>query len=135
MVTDHAANRACAANTLPVLRWQSRQWQTETPTGAADVVALSWPQTQLAVRFVSSILFALPKLGIVRIWCQRFGVARNENLGLSRECARTEMRVILPLRKIDLRYECPLPEKPGARCGARYDSRMKRSSANMRRRR
>jgi hypothetical protein len=64
MVTDPAGNRACAANTLPDLRWQSRQWQTETPTGAADVMAVSRPQAQLAIRFVSIILFALLNLAL-----------------------------------------------------------------------
>src|SRR5580698_8530178 len=74
VVTDPAGNRACAANTLPDLRWQSRQWQTETPTGAADVVAVSRPQAQLAIRFVSIILFALPKHGGVDVQFQCFGV-------------------------------------------------------------
>ena len=111
MATDPAGNRACAANTLPVLRWQSRQWQTETPTGAPDVVAVSWPQAQLAVRFVSSILFALPQLGVVHIWCQRFDVIRYKNLGLSRVWAPTEKRVILPLQKIDFALRMPASRK------------------------
>src|SRR4030095_4324090 len=41
MATELAGNRACAANTLPVLRWQARQWQTETRTGSADVMAVT----------------------------------------------------------------------------------------------
>jgi hypothetical protein len=52
MATELAGNRACAANTLPVLRWQARQWHTEIRIGSADVLAVSWPQEQLAIRVV-----------------------------------------------------------------------------------
>ena len=50
IVTEPAGNRAWAAKTLPVLRWQARQWQTETRTGSTEVIAESWPQEQEAVR-------------------------------------------------------------------------------------
>jgi len=50
MVTEFAGNRAWAPKTLPVLRWQARQWQTETRSGSAEVIAESWPQEQEAVR-------------------------------------------------------------------------------------
>jgi hypothetical protein len=50
MATDAAGKRAWAPNTLPVRRWQARQWQTETRTGSAEVTAESWPHEQEAVR-------------------------------------------------------------------------------------
>jgi hypothetical protein len=49
-VTESAGKRAWAPKTLPVRRWQARQWQTETRTGSAVVTAESWPQEQEAVR-------------------------------------------------------------------------------------
>jgi hypothetical protein len=50
MVTEVAGNRAWAPKTLPVRRWHARQWQTDTRTGSAEVIAESWPQEQEAVR-------------------------------------------------------------------------------------
>jgi hypothetical protein len=49
MVTEFAGNLAWTAKALPVLRWQFRQWHTETRSGWAEVVAESWPQEQEAV--------------------------------------------------------------------------------------
>jgi hypothetical protein len=49
MVIAFEGNRACTPKTLPVLRWQARQWQTETRSGSAEVVAESRPQQQEAV--------------------------------------------------------------------------------------
>lgn len=34
-------NRACWPKTLPVLRWQARQWQMETRTGSPTTWAVS----------------------------------------------------------------------------------------------
>lgn len=50
MVTELAGNHAWAPKTLPVLRWHARQWQAETRSGSADVIAESCPQEQEAVR-------------------------------------------------------------------------------------
>jgi hypothetical protein len=50
IVTEFAGNRAWAPKTLPVLRWQARQWQTEPRTGSAEVIAESLPQEQEGVR-------------------------------------------------------------------------------------
>ena len=50
MVTEFVGKRAWAPKTLPVLRWQARQWQTETRSGSAEAIADSWPQGQEAVR-------------------------------------------------------------------------------------
>ena len=47
---SEGANRACAPKTLPVRRWQARQWQTETRTGSPVTSALSRPQLQEAIR-------------------------------------------------------------------------------------
>src|SRR5665213_1187298 len=50
MTTEVAWNRAWAPKTLPVRRWQARQWQTETRMGSVEVTAESWPHEQEAVR-------------------------------------------------------------------------------------
>jgi hypothetical protein len=41
MVTDSQGNLACALKTLPVLRWQAWQWQTETRIGSPRTSARS----------------------------------------------------------------------------------------------
>src|SRR5690606_19684725 len=45
-------DRACTANALPLRRWQARPWQTDTRTGSARTVAVSWPQARDAWRMV-----------------------------------------------------------------------------------
>src|SRR5579862_3415936 len=45
-----ALKPASAANTLPVRRWQARQWQTPTPRGSPCTSMRSWPQEHEAVR-------------------------------------------------------------------------------------
>jgi hypothetical protein len=50
--TASVGKRACAPKTLPVRRWQARQWQMDTRTGSAVVVTVSCPQEQAAVRSV-----------------------------------------------------------------------------------
>jgi hypothetical protein len=47
--TPDRLNLACAPKTLPVRRWQARQWQIETRTGSSRVVNVNWPQLQEAV--------------------------------------------------------------------------------------
>jgi putative membrane protein len=53
IVTHARGQRACAANTLPERRWQSRQWQIEIRTGSPVTVTVSFPQGQAAVRVAS----------------------------------------------------------------------------------
>src|SRR5690606_39025792 len=45
-------NRACAPKTLPVRRWQARQWHTETRIGSPSHERRNRPQLQLAWRVV-----------------------------------------------------------------------------------
>ena len=52
ITTFSRGKRAWAPKTLPVRRWQARQWQTEIRTGSPVVVRESWPQLHEAVRVV-----------------------------------------------------------------------------------
>jgi hypothetical protein len=54
MATSLLENRAWAAKTLPLRRWQARQWQIETRTGSPLTLAVIWPQLQEAERVIIS---------------------------------------------------------------------------------
>ena len=49
-VTWAREKRAWVPKTLPVRRWQSRQWQIEIRTGSPSQARRSWPQLQCASR-------------------------------------------------------------------------------------
>jgi hypothetical protein len=44
-----ASKKAAMPNVLPVRRWHSRQWQSETFAGSPSQRIRNWPQEQLAV--------------------------------------------------------------------------------------
>jgi hypothetical protein len=54
VVTCSASNRAWTPKTLPVRRWQARQWQIETRTGSPSTVSRSCPQLHAACRVLTS---------------------------------------------------------------------------------
>ena len=54
VVTRSASNRAWTPKTLPVRRWQARQWQIETRTGSPSTVSRSCPQLHAACRVLTS---------------------------------------------------------------------------------
>jgi hypothetical protein len=47
-----ASKKAATPKGLPVRRWHSKQWQSETLMGSAVQLIWSWRQAQLATRFV-----------------------------------------------------------------------------------
>src|SRR5437764_15254947 len=54
IVTCSASNRAWTPKTLPVRRWQARQWQIETRTGSPSTVSRSCSQLHAACRALTS---------------------------------------------------------------------------------
>src|SRR5215211_7587256 len=54
IVTCSASNRAWTPKTLPVRRWQARQWQIETRTGSPSTVSRSCSQLHAACRVLTS---------------------------------------------------------------------------------
>src|SRR5215216_5024131 len=54
VVTCSASNRAWTPKTLPVRRWQARQWQIETRTGSPSTVSRSCSQLDAASRVLMS---------------------------------------------------------------------------------
>jgi hypothetical protein len=105
MVTEFTGKRAWAPKTLPVLRWQARQWQTEIRSGSAEVIADSWPQEQEAVC-----------TGIEGV---RRGVAANSDAFLA-----LEVRGAMPIEASDVQpdhlHECNMREGISAVCSAVY---------------
>jgi hypothetical protein len=54
VVTCSASNLAWAPKTLPVRRWQARQWQIETRTGSPSTLSRSCAQLHAACRVLTS---------------------------------------------------------------------------------
>jgi hypothetical protein len=54
VVTCSASNRAWTPKTLPVRRWQARQWQIETRSGSPSTVSRSCSQLHAACRVLAS---------------------------------------------------------------------------------
>jgi hypothetical protein len=56
VVTCSASNRAWTPKTLPVRRWQARQWQIETRTGSPSTVSRSCSQLHAACRVLMIVI-------------------------------------------------------------------------------
>src|SRR5438128_12365892 len=56
IVTCSASNRAWTPKTLPVRRWQARQWQIETRTGSPSTVSRSCSQLHAACRVLMIVI-------------------------------------------------------------------------------
>src|SRR5207247_10446026 len=87
VVTCSASNRAWTPKTLPVRRWQARQWQIETRTGSPSTVSRSCSQLHAACRVLTSgIVERVGSGDILEHWPRRGHGFDVERLG----CAATE---------------------------------------------
>jgi hypothetical protein len=53
---DATLKKAAMPNVLPVRRWHSRQWQSETFAGSPSQRIPSWPHEQLAILVIVASL-------------------------------------------------------------------------------
>jgi hypothetical protein len=61
---EAALKKAAIPKALPVRRWHSRQWQSETFVGSPLQRIRSWPQEQLAILVIVASLAGGGCLGI-----------------------------------------------------------------------